>query len=56
MKLRKNTGMELGFLNYLTGPYAVGYYRQPTYLKVYFGDDDVEIGYEEYGYHKTFYI
>ena len=55
MKLRKNTGIKIGFLNYFTGPYAVGYYYQPIYLKVYFDDNDVEVGYEEYD-GKTFYI
>lgn len=54
MKLIKNIGIDFGFFNYFRGEYCVGYYHQPTYLKVYF-HDDVEIGYEEYN-GKTFYI
>jgi hypothetical protein len=54
MKLKKNTGIDFGFFNYFRGEYCIGYYHQPTYLKVYF-HDDVEIGYEEYN-GKTFYI
>ena len=55
MKLKKNTGIKIGFLNYFNGLDAIGYYHQPTYLKVYFDDNNAEISYEEYN-GKTFYI